>query len=337
VALAGAELLLRAQGSQPWVYTTKDLSEPTIHVPDPVLGWRARPGHHVVPPPSPNAAPAVFTFREDGSRLIGREIGEGSKVVFIGCSLTQGWAISDHETFAYLLQVRFPSFRVFNHGTAGYGTFQSLLILEEILATQDPPSTVFYGLCEDHERRNVATPAWLRGLASYSRRGTVRVPYCTLTAEHRLERHPPEAHPEWPMRRSLALVNLAERRYATFRGRHRASQGRAVTELLLLELSRLAAAHGIRFAAVLLNTDRDDTKTHYVQYSRAHGIDMIDCAFPLTDDMRVPGDWHANAKMNGRWADCISPSLENLSIGLDQAPRAGLVSTPQPATSSGHE
>src|SRR5262249_12408647 len=51
--------------------------------------------------------------------------------LFIGCSFTQGWAISDQETFPWGVQEHFPAARVLNAGTAGYGTYQSLLGLSE--------------------------------------------------------------------------------------------------------------------------------------------------------------------------------------------------------------
>jgi len=225
--LAAGELLVRAAGRTPWRPLEVDRDEPTAHEPDPVLGWRARPGSHVFPPRSPGAGPVRMTFHEEGDRAAGDPAPGVSRVLlFVGGSYTQGWAVSDGQSFPALLQERFPTWRVENFGTAAYGTYQSLLVLEERVRLGDPVRAVVYGFIADHERRNVADPLWLKTLSLLSRRGAVDVPYCTIDDEGELVRHPPARHPQWPLHERLATIALLEDAVALRCGRHRSSSTR---------------------------------------------------------------------------------------------------------------
>ena len=78
--------------------------------PDPVLGWRVKSGQFIVPAYSGNGPGIRMTFlsggrrvTELGSPLPGREV-----VALVGGSYTQGWAISDDETFPWRLQQAHP-------------------------------------------------------------------------------------------------------------------------------------------------------------------------------------------------------------------------------------
>src|SRR5262249_3845455 len=81
--------------------------------------------------------------------------------LFIGCSFTQGWAISDQETFPWGVQEHFPAARVLNAGTAGYGTPINPVGTQRAFAQGEHPAVVVYGLIDNHEMRHVADPVWL--------------------------------------------------------------------------------------------------------------------------------------------------------------------------------
>jgi hypothetical protein len=315
LALGSAELLLRLSGRQPWRYLGVQSREPVMHDPDPQLGWLPRPGRHRVPAYSPEGQDIDFTLLADGARATGSPARNGpAAVAFVGCSLTQGWAISDEETFAWRIQERFPSLRVANYGTGAYGTYQSLLVMERLLARPDPPRLVLYGFMEEHESRNVAHPIWLRTLDLYSKGGMIATPYCTLDDSGHLVRHPPVQHPQWPLRTSLASVSLLEQRYADVAGAARAAQARPVTEQLLLEMDRLARSRGVQFGVILLRAS-PAAKAHYVGFLQRHRIDFVDCAVPLGRGMQVPGEGHPNGQANAVWAACIADHLRD-TFGL---------------------
>jgi hypothetical protein len=311
LVLLGIESVLRWLGYQPWRFTTFDLNEPTVAVPDPLLGWRAKPGHYVVPPFAPGGEATEVTILPDGARSIGFDPGgNGMKVFFVGASFTQGWGVSDQETFARKVQDRLPELRIRNYGTSGYSTFQSLLFVENLLSGTSRPDWILLELDDLLEERDVDAPSWLRLLTSFSKRGNVPVPYCTIGAGGELVRHAPEGYPAWPLREHLATVAMAERVYVELRGRARPAQQREVAQKLLVEMNELLGSKGVRFTTVLLHFKDPHVKDEYAEFLRSNTIDFVDCRYPLTADMIVP-DGHANAKMHTRWANCIAAGLED--------------------------
>jgi len=201
--------------------------------PDPKLGWRNLSGRYVFG----NSEAIEMTFWPGGLRATGPEpLARERQVLVLGGSFTQGWAVSDAETYAYRLQEAFPGVEVRNLGTAGYGTLQALLSLERALeAAPRAPALVLYGFNDFHDTRNVATAQWLRMLSRVSQLGTVRTPYASLDADGGLIRHPPVRYPDWPLKRRLAAVALLEEWLTEVSGIARSQSAVAVTEALLLE------------------------------------------------------------------------------------------------------
>ena len=304
------ETLLRLAGHQPWTYNTKDEKEPVVYENDPVLGWRNKEGSYVFKAYSPDGEDIRMTFLADGRRVTGQHKIEGrDKVVILGGSYTQGWAISDNETYSWKLQNRFSDLEVLNYGSGGYGACQSLMLLEELLAGSKRPKTVVYGFMWHHEVRNVAPPRWIAALSKLSRRRAhVAVPYCTIESDGALVRHPPESYTVWPLSEVSATVRFVQDTYMRVRTRRRDSQKRQVTEKLFLELSNLAKNHGAKFLVVLLYPS-EKQRLHYLEFLQANGIQVVDCTYPMTEEMKVRGEGHPNGKMNTLWAECIGEAL----------------------------
>jgi hypothetical protein len=303
-----AELILRVMGREPWRTIVARENEPVMHGPDPQLGWKPIPGRHTVAPYAPGGPTVHLTFLGDGARTTGTTPAQGDKLVFVGGSTTQGWAVSDEETFPWLIQQQFPAFAVYNYGVSAYGTYQSLLVLEQLFAAPNPPRFVFYGLDEEHEPRNVADSKWLLPLALLSKGGIIETPYVTLDQNGGLIRHAPEGYPRWPGREYSALITQIQHNYANVSGRIRAPQARAVTERLLVEMRDLVERHGSRFAVILFHLP-PPAREHYVAFLSRHGVDFVDCSFPITAEYRVRGDHHANGAMHVRYADCITAKM----------------------------
>jgi hypothetical protein len=179
-----AEIALRSSGHKPWKELDGLLDMPTMHEPDPDLGWRSKEGRYVF-----GTTPIHMTFWPDHTRATAAApVRADAAVVVLGCSFVQGWALSDEETFAWKLQERFTRARVHNFGTAGYGTTQSLLALERYIeerkrkhgaAAAKGPLIVVYGFSDFHAGRSIAEASWLRSLARGSR-GLGATPYATF-------------------------------------------------------------------------------------------------------------------------------------------------------------
>jgi len=247
-----------------------------------------------------------------------------------------GWAVSDDQTWAWRLQELRPDLEVVNHGVGGYGTLQSSMLLDEVLRREERerPGRVLYGFI-DHAGRNIASPLWLWALSFNTR--AAATPYCTLTPEGRLERHPPEAYPSFPFHEQLALVALLEKSWLDWRARPRAGMGPAVTQRLISEMAERCRAAGVGFSLVMLHLP-DAKKAVYAAYARDHGIDVIDCNQPRYDP--VPWDPHPNAAAHHRWGDCIAAALAapgRLPPGPGPQTRVSRASAAPPASRSDRE
>jgi hypothetical protein len=318
LAVAGGELLVRVAVGMPRALQPLDAGLPALHEPDPALGWRNKAGAVTWPGRLRDRdRPIALTFWPDGLRATAPEPPAGRpEVVVVGCSYTQGWAVADVETFAWRLQERFPGLGFWNLGTAGYGTFQSLLALERFLPSQrEPVALVLYGLLEHHEVRNVAPAGWLRALRTVSAAGPLAVPFATLDAQGRLERHPPQRALHWPLDDRLASVAFLEARVDDGRSAARLAQRRAVAEALLEQMRDASEARGAPLLVAILEAG-SEARRHYGRWLPSHGIRVVDCANPHAFDpaYQVPGYGHPGRDVHAGWADCIAPAIESLRV-----------------------
>jgi hypothetical protein len=304
VSLALVETALRLSGYEPWVMPARVAHDPMVYEPDAALGWRNKEGMFVLPPYQSAGKPIRLTFLPGGLRVTeeGRS-GDGTrpKLICLGGSYTQGWAVSDDETFAWKLQSKLPARKVLNYGTSAYGTYQSLLVLERLLPTLDSSAIILYGFTHFHEERNVASSDWLETLARYSRRGHVFVPFASLNREG-LCRNAPESYPAWPLREHLVTVRLAEKAFMNVKAKRRTAQKTIVTEELILEMNRLCKERSVGFAVVLLHC-YEDVKDHYLAFLKKNHVEVIDCSFAFLPGMTVPGEGHPNEKPHSLWAE----------------------------------
>lgn len=308
LACGVAEIAVRLTGRLPWRYVSVDPRIPVLNDFDPELGWKPKPGAYVIPPFTAGAKSTHITIQPDRSRATGTPGDRARELLLVGCSFTFGWGVNDQDSFAWKLQEQLPRYEVSNHGVGGYGTYQSLLTLERLLADGPPPARVLYGYMQGHEFRNVAHPVWTFSLTKYARQRMVEVPFCTVDGDGHLHRQAPERYPEWPLQGHSALVNFLEESYMRRKVPERTAQAQAVTDQLLLEMAELCRRHGVKFGMLLLLAD-DAMRDHYVRLLREHDVELIDCARPLTPDKKVPGDGHPNELLHAEWADCIAAAL----------------------------
>lgn len=312
ISLLAAEGIARMIGNRPLEPVIRK-GGPGLYESHPVLGWRNREGTHITAPYSAEGSQIHTTFLSEGLRKSSPEQGntrdDRPKLIFVGDSFTQGTAISDHETFPWKIQQAFPSFEVLNYGTGGYGTYQSLLTLEEQLPKLRDPRVVFYGFIYDHPKRNVAPAYWLRSLSTNASQ-QVRLPWVSVQ-NNALIRQEPAVWPNWPLREHSALVTLAENAWMNYKTRNRLRGARATTHRLLLEMKALSEKHGTKFVVVLL-TFTPRMEAYHVEWLQKNEIDAVNCNAMLSDDFRVKGEGHPNGAANTLWASCIAAYLERV-------------------------
>ncbi len=163
VSLLTAELVLYISG-YPNNYVQPEYL-PGATEPDPVLGWKHRPGSYVFQDPQNSSRIFHVTYLQDGSRVTSNfPRGSMPKILLLGCSFVEGFGLDDKETFAWKLQEMLPDKQIRNFGAGGYGTSQSLLLEKEYL-TRNPeisPELIVYGFADFHLARNVRNPAFQR-------------------------------------------------------------------------------------------------------------------------------------------------------------------------------
>lgn len=291
LAVAGgglaAELLLRAAGRQPWRFQGVDRREPILAEPDPVLGWRNRPGSYRYPAYADGLPEIEVTILPDGSRSTGgKERSDRPAVLLVGGSFTFGSAVSDRETFAWKLQEAFPEEAWINLAAPGYGTYQSLMTLERWFADSRPAARVIYGFVAHHEDRNVAPHGWMRMLARFSRRGQTAVPWVSLAADGTLVRHPLDRYRIWPLSHRSALVTVLQDGIGGLSRRSRVEGKRGVAQRLLEEMAGLCQRHGSALTVAVLNAGKP-ARGEYLRFLAERGIASADCHNELTPELRV--------------------------------------------------
>lgn len=315
--IAIGEALLRASGFA--TPTSKFRSgEPAVQEPDPELGWRNKAGEYQLSPYSRGGRPIQMRFLSDGGRATqpkaeAEQATQRPQLVIVGGSFAQGWAISDRETLAWKLQARFPEIEVSNYGTGGYGSYQSLLVLERQLPKLREPALVLYAFTGHHDIRSVAPWHWMKLLSELSGQGYIDIPYATLDSRGELIRHPPERYHAWPGGSWLRLSEFLHARVLGLRDRlwgSRSAQARAVTERVLSSMNDVSGEHGARFAVALLSARAKKARS-YEAFLRRNEVPFVDCnAFPLPREMIVAGEGHPNGVMNSRWSQCVGDFLE---------------------------
>lgn len=311
VTVVALELLLRCVGYYP-LGGSRFQDSPLTHEGDAVRGWKPKPGSfRLSAVDQPEHQETVW---KGGSRATGREDTRhrGAKrpwLVFLGCSYIYGFGLSDDETLPWIVQENASPLQVVNHGVGGYGTYQSLLVMEQFSRTPSRrPLRFLYGFSDFHEERNVADPQNLREWARGGS-GDIRVPYCVVNEKGTLDRILPEGYPLLPLRNYSSLVTLMEDVYVTVRGQPRLKQKREVTEKLLLEMRDVAKRNGFDFV-VFMQDFQAKNREHYLSFFKQNEIEVIDGfrANGNSPNMRLP-DGHPNASMNRYWAGLVTKYL----------------------------
>jgi hypothetical protein len=307
------ELALRSMGFAPW----SEIVRPNIPIMaeyHPTFGWQAKEGtyHYST---LPDRSPIQITVLPNGIRSSSQtpqtDSDDRPNIVVVGCSFMFGWAISDQDTLAWKLQEAFPAWHVVNFGTPGYGTYQSLLRMEDALPKLRP-DVIVYGFIEPHVGRNVAMGYWLNAVAK-RRGGHASMPYAT-SSQGRLERHGLTQYPSWPGRKYSALITALEKSWVEITALSRTRHALETTQQVLLEMKNLADRKNAEFLIVFLGNIRGcpDIFVPYRDFADANRIPYVDCSKVVDETLLVPGDGHPNEKANAQWFEIVEPAIRKL-------------------------
>src|ERR1039457_3841036 len=199
--------------------------------PDPRLGCRNNPGV----PPADEGPHEPMTILPDGSRATGTPPGAGPTVLIVGCSYAEGYGVRDDRSFAWKLQQRVPQLCIRDFGVPGYGTYQSLVLLRELIERQGvQPALVIYGFLPFHADRNVLTYSMLEAFRAFG--GERFSPPHVEVRAGELVTYPPFVVPAWPLEEQSALVTLMHQADLHVRLANREKQRAQVTSLLLTQM-----------------------------------------------------------------------------------------------------
>lgn len=99
---------------------------------------------------------ALINTGKDGLRVSRPELDKKGKhhTAFFGCSYTFGEGINDEETMVYKLNDKYPNEVFDNYGVSGYGTVQSLIVMQDVLE-QNKYDLIVYCATRPQFARNI--------------------------------------------------------------------------------------------------------------------------------------------------------------------------------------
>ncbi|MGM9998347.1 MAG: hypothetical protein ACI38Q_02970 [Candidatus Bruticola sp.] len=115
-------------------------------------GWGFEQGCY----PSSEDKTALETVWPNGqraSRPSASSIPAQRRVLLLGCSYIFGSGLDDRDTLAWQLNQKYPDVQFDNYGVPGWGTYQTLM-LEETLLANNFYDLVIYCAIDDHRNRN---------------------------------------------------------------------------------------------------------------------------------------------------------------------------------------
>ena len=310
------EFSLRLLGFTPHM-PRKLLEGPIYHQEDDKLGWKFIPGTYDVPVNKWGHSMHATILPEKGRATSNKDQPAGfEKLVFIGGSFTFGSGLNDDQVFTWKLQNRFKNINIRNLGVGAYGTYQSLMVLEQEFQKKDKPKAVIYGYISGHRFRNIAHDRWLRLLYYNSRAVRPKTPYVTLNDLGGYERQTPIRMTKIPLSDKLVSFSKAQSVLNRLLAYQRIQHDVKLTQALVLEMQRLCRENGVKFYLSVFFKSRteDPMKDSFIDVNK---INYIDSHVPLTHKNTIRGDGHPIEAVHNIWAQRIGDRLMQDNILID--------------------
>ena len=307
------EISLRITGSSPRIIHDFSLNEPITNIADENLGWSPKVGQHIFKPWSEDGKITKLTINKDKSRVTGGENLQKKKIIFIGGSLTQGWAIDDLETFSSFIQKRNKKYKISNFGVGAYGGFQSLLLLEKIFNNNKDIELVIYGYTSHHEVRNVAAGSWMYLLNLFSSRGFVKLPYASIDKENNLVRNNPIKYINLPFGNKSALIAKLEKKIMKIKSLKREYKKFEISKEIIKEMNKISNENNSEFKFLILENLSKEKIDKYKKFLIKNNIALVNCPMPQGGKYVVKGEGHPSALGHKVISECIYKEIEILN------------------------
>jgi hypothetical protein len=243
--------------------------------------------------------------------------GNKKEIWIFGCSFTHGWGLNDEETYPWLLQRGLPEYEVVNFGVDGYGTVQSLLQLQETLASGRKPAIVVLSYASFHDPRNVLVRSWKKAVLMNSHLGALNFPYATLGPDSRLVlRNEPLQYAGLALLRYSALANFLDNRYNA--STEESYDSHNVSRAVVNEYWTLCKSNGIEF--VLAGILPSSLTSNMLQFFDEKGAMTVDIGVDLGLSENLAPDGHPSAIANKQFAQKLETFLRAKLINKAGAP-----------------
>lgn len=315
--LAGAPLVLegavRSNGDKPWDPRSKQIGERAPKVEpggilfqrDDKLGFASLPGTFTV-------TQSKHSFRATNLDRMHRALwppgvtppsGTRPGVWIFGDSTTYGWGLDDELPYAALLQQRHPELDVQNFAIGGYSTVQSLIQLEETLASgATPPRVAVLAYASSHAGRNLMLRNNRKEWFGSDALSPV-LPAARLQGGELRYGLVSMAYEPWPLMRDSALVNKLET--LANKAQVLTHDANGVSRALLERFTETCRKHGIEF--ILAGAARESRTDAVLRWAADRGIPAQNIAV----DLELPGnalaDKHPSAKAHELMANALEP------------------------------
>jgi len=279
---------------------------------DPDTGWKNKEDTSVSMEPG-NVNMTFWSHGRRATRASPDLRPDRPTAVILGDSISQGYGITDSETYGYIVQARHPEWNIENLATGGYGGYQSLLMLRKIYAEKFlQPKLVVYAYANFHAGRDVANYDWVEKYTN--RNGEWFAPPNVIPRDGGLMEQPLTVYKAWPLEYNSRLVRLLKKAYLKVIYGRRQKYEDEVTRLLIAEMRRLSESNGAQFLIFRLTPARADVD-NYLKESK---VALVDCVVDMTSpSAHVGGVGHPSGIVHASWATCLDKWIT--SNGLPQS------------------
>lgn len=151
----------------PIFHPTASVAPAPLFVPDERLGYVSTPGRHRVSfSLGGKTMSFVLTVPRPGERMTSYdELPRPHRMYVFGDSFMLGWGNNDEHSMPWLLQQRFPDYRVVNLAQDGYGITQAVLHYQQRRDELGPDDLLILPYADFYLPRDYGAPSWIRSLS----------------------------------------------------------------------------------------------------------------------------------------------------------------------------